>query len=176
VRKALGFATIFNLLGPLTNPAGAKRQLMGVCDRRFLQPIAEALRDLGALRAMVVHSNDGLDELSISASTNIFHVRDGAVTEEVISPRQFGLEIAPMESVVALDLDHAAQMIREVIEGSEHGPPRDMALLNAAATLIVAGTVDSFEEGLDQARRAIESGAAKQTLERLAQASNASES
>jgi anthranilate phosphoribosyltransferase len=176
VRKALGFATIFNLLGPLTNPAGAKRQLMGVYDRRFLQPIAEALRDLGALRAMVVHSNDGLDELSISASTNIFHVRDGAVTEEVISPRQFGLEIAPMESVVALDLDHAAQMIREVIEGSEHGPPRDMALLNAAATLIVAGTVDSFEEGLDQARRAVESGAAKQTLERLAQASNASES
>jgi anthranilate phosphoribosyltransferase len=176
VRKALGFATIFNLLGPLTNPAGAKRQLMGVYDRRFLQPIAEALRDLGALRAMVVHSNDGLDELSISASTNIFHVRDGAVTEEVISPREFGLEIAPMESVVARDLDHAAQMIREVIEGADRGPARDMALLNAAATLIVAGTAESFEEGLDQARRAIESGAAKQTLERLAQASNASES
>jgi anthranilate phosphoribosyltransferase len=176
VRKALGFATIFNLLGPLTNPAGAKRQLMGVYDRRLLQPIAEALRDLGALRAMVVHSNDGLDELSISASTNIFHVRDGAVTEEVISPRQFGLEIAPMESVVARDLDHAVRMIRDVIDGTQKGPPRDMALLNAAATLIVAGTAETFEEGLDQARRAIDSGAAAQTLERLAQASNASES
>lgn len=172
VRKALGFATIFNLLGPLTNPAGARRQLMGVYDRRFLQPIAEALRDLGAIRAMVVHSNDGLDELSISASTNIFHVRDGTVTEEVISPRQFGLELASMDSVVARDLDHAACMIREVIEGTEQGAPRDMALLNAAATLMVADLAQSFEEGLEQARRAIDTGAAGSTLQQLAELSH----
>jgi anthranilate phosphoribosyltransferase len=167
VRQALGFATMFNLLGPLTNPAGARRQVMGVYDRRLLQPTAEALRDLGAIRAMVVHSNDGLDELSISASTNIFHVRDGQVTEEVLSPKQVGLNIAPMESVIARDLDHAAAMIQAVIEGHEMGPPRDMAVLNAAATLVVADRAGSFEEGTALAAKAIDTGSAAATLKRL---------
>jgi anthranilate phosphoribosyltransferase len=167
VRQALGFPTIFNLLGPLTNPAGARRQLMGVYDRKFLQPIAEALRDLGAIRAMVIHSNDGLDEFSLSASTNVFHVHDGQVTEEVISPKQLGLSMAPREAVTARDLDHAAAMIRDVLEGREKGPPRDMAVLNAAAAIYVAGKANSMEEGVDVAIRAIDSGAAKHTMAQL---------
>jgi anthranilate phosphoribosyltransferase len=143
VRQALGFATIFNLLGPLTNPAGAQRQLVGVCDSRFLQPVAEALRDLGVIRAMVVNSNDGLDELSISASTNAIEVHKGKITEMLVSPRQLGLTLAPMEAVTARDLTHAVEMIKGVLAGSVDGAPRDMALLNAAATLLVGDVVES---------------------------------
>jgi anthranilate phosphoribosyltransferase len=167
VRQALGFPTIFNLLGPLTNPAGAKRQLMGVYEQRFMEPIAGALATLGTLRAMVVHSEDGLDEISISAPTRLVHVVDGRLEHETISPRDLGLTPAQIESVVADDLHHAASMVREVIDGSETGPPRDMALLNAAATLLVAGTVTSFKEGLACAASAVDSGRARQTLENL---------
>lgn len=172
VRQALGFPTIFNLLGPLTNPAGAKRQLMGVYDRRFLQPIAETLRDLGTTRAMVVHSNDGLDEFSLSASTNVFHVQNGDVSEDVVSPKQLGLTMAPREAVTARDLAHAAQMIREVLDGTEQGPPRDMALLNAAAAIVIAGKAQSMEDGLKAASEAIDSGAALSTLKALVAISN----
>lgn len=171
VRQALGFPTIFNLLGPLTNPAGARRQLMGVYDWKFLQPIAEALRDLGAIRAMVIHSSDGLDEFSLSASTNVFQVRDGAVSEDVISPKQLGLTMSPREAVIARDLDHAAQMISEVFQGVG-GPARDMTLLNAAAAVHVAGRARTMEEGLELAAKAIDSGAAKQTLHQLAAVSH----
>lgn len=167
VRQILGFPTIFNLLGPLTNPAGARRQLMGVYDWKFLQPIAEALRDLGAIRAMVIHSSDGLDEFSLSASTSVFNVREGKVSEDVVSPKQLGLTMAPREAVVARDLDHAAQMIRDVLAGAG-GPPRDMALLNAAATLVVADVARTMEEGLTLAAKAVDAGAAMRTLDRLA--------
>jgi anthranilate phosphoribosyltransferase len=171
VRQALGFPTIFNLLGPLTNPAGARRQLMGVYDRRFLQPIAEALRDLGALQALVIHSNDGLDEFSLSASTNVLHVHDGKVTEEVVSPKQLGLTMAPREAVTARDLDHAGRMIRDVLEGKDQGAPRDMAVLNAAAAVFVAGRAATLQQGVALAANAVDSGAARQALERLAAAS-----
>ena len=170
VRQALGFPTIFNLLGPLTNPAGARRQLMGVFNWKFLQPIAEALRDLGAIRAMVIHSNDGLDEFSLSASTNVFHVRDGKVSEEVVSPRQLGLTMTSRDELVAQDLDDAARMIRDVLEGKA-GPAREMALLNAAAAIYVADKAGSMQEGLEHAVRAIDSGAARQTLQNLAKTS-----
>ena len=171
VRQALGFPTIFNLLGPLTNPAGAKRQVMGVYDRRFLQPIAEALRDLGTIHAMVVHSNDGLDELSISASTNVFHVMSGQVKEEIISPKSLGLTMASLADVTARDLPHAAAMVREVISGTERGPARDMTLLNAAATLHVAGLAGTMQQGVELAAKAIDEGKAAAALERLAKLS-----
>jgi anthranilate phosphoribosyltransferase len=172
VRLALGFPTIFNLLGPLTNPAGARRQIMGVYDQRFLEPIAHALSALGALRAMVVHSDDGLDEISISAPTHLVHVVDGRVRHETISPPDVGLPPAPIEKLVASDLDHAAAMVRAVIEGTDTGPPRHMALLNAAATLLVAGTAGSLQEGLALAAQAIDSGAAGRTLTKLIELSN----
>ncbi len=171
VRQALRFPTIFNLLGPLTNPAGARRQLMGVYDWKFLQPVAETLRDLGAVQAMVVHSNDGLDEFSLSASTNVFHVRDGKVREEVVSPKQLGLTMAARETVVAKNLEHAAEMIRGVLEGAA-GPARDMTLLNTAAAIFVAGRANSLEEGLDRAAKAIDTGTATQVLAKLAAVSN----
>jgi anthranilate phosphoribosyltransferase len=172
VRLALGFPTIFNLLGPLTNPAGARRQLMGVYDRRFLRPIADALAALGAIRAIVVHSDDGLDELSISAPTRVAHVEDGKVREETIDPAALGLGTAPREAVTARDLAHAAEMIRAVIEGREQGPPRAMTLLNAAATLLAAGAVASMAEGIAAAERSIDDGSAREALAKLARMSH----
>ena len=171
VRMALGFPTIFNLLGPLTNPAGARRQLMGVYEPRFLHPIAGALAALGAIRAMVVHSDDGLDELSISAPTRIVHVQNGQLTEESVDPQALGLSVAPRESVVARDLEHAARIVREVIEGKDTGPTRDMTLLNAAATLLVADKAPSLEQGLQLAAKAIDSGQAANTLRKLVELS-----
>jgi anthranilate phosphoribosyltransferase len=171
VRKALGIPTIFNLLGPLTNPAGARRQLLGVYDARFLRPIAEALAELGTTRAMVVHSDDGLDEISISAPTRLIHVENGRLWEETIDPTEYGLSTAPREAVVARDLDHATQMIRDILEGNETGPPRDMALLNGAATLVVANQCASIDEGLELAAAAIDRSDAKATLQKLAHVS-----
>lgn len=168
VRLALGFPTIFNLLGPLTNPAGARRQLMGVYDARFLKPIAEALASLGAIRAMVVYSEDGLDEISIASPTRIMHVDHGAVREETIAPEDVGLSQAPLAAVTARDLEHAATMIRDVLEGRDRGPALAMTLLNTAATLLVAERVASWREGVERAREAIDSGAAARTLEQLA--------
>ncbi|MHC5022306.1 MAG: anthranilate phosphoribosyltransferase [Planctomycetota bacterium] len=172
VRHALGVPTIFNLLGPLTNPAGARRQIMGVYDARFLRPIAEAHAALDAVRAIILHSVDGLDEISISAPTTLLHVTDGQIKEETIAPEDVGLERAPREAVTARDLDHAAQMIREVLDGADRGPARAMTLLNAAATLLVAGLAATMQEGVDRAAEAIDSGAAKQTLARLVGLSN----
>jgi len=172
VRLALGFPTIFNLLGPLTNPAGAQRQVMGVYDARFLQPIAEALASLGAVRAMVVHSEDGLDELSLSAPTTIAHIDHGSISTTSISPEELGLKRATRDAVLARDLQHAAAMIRSVIDGSETGPPRDMTLLNTAATLLVAGLVNSMADGVELAQQTINSGAAAKTLDQLAKLSH----
>jgi len=171
VRRALGFPTIFNLLGPLTNPAGAQRQVMGVYERRFVQPIAEALAELGAVLAMVVHSDDGLDELSISAPTHVAHVEQGAIRYETIHPDDYGLTRAALTDVQARDLDHAAQMIDDVVRGEDDGPARDMTLLNAAATLVVAGLAEDFKEGVQRAARAIDEGAARETLQHLAKLS-----
>lgn len=171
VRLALGFPTIFNLLGPLTNPAGARRQLMGVYDARFLKPIAEALVELDTIRAMVVHSEDGLDEISIAAPTIVIMVDDGRLHEEVISPDSLHVEPAALEDVQARDLDDAVRMIRSVLSGEDAGPARNMTLLNAAATLMTAGVVDSFAAGIERAARAIDDGIAIQKLEQLAKLS-----
>ncbi len=168
VRRALGFPTIFNLLGPLTNPAGAKRQLMGVYDRRFLRPVAEALAALGTLHAMVVHSEDGLDEISIGARTLVMYVDRGHVTEGAVSPEDAGFSQSSLQSVTARSLDHAAQMIQAVLEGREKGPAREMTLLNAAATLMVAEQAQTLREGAEIAAKAIDSGAAVETLRTLA--------
>jgi anthranilate phosphoribosyltransferase len=172
VRMALGFPTIFNLLGPLTNPAGARRQLLGVYDARFLEPVAGALAELGTARAMVVHSDDGLDELSVVAPTTALCVHGGTIRRQRVNPTALGLRGADPRSLFARDLAHAAGMVRGVIEGSLHGAPREMALLNAAATLLVADRVATLEEGLEAAAAAVDSGAARETLRRLVALSN----
>lgn len=171
IRRALGFPTIFNLLGPLTNPAGAQRQLIGVYDSQFLRPVAEALVDLGAVHAMVVHSEDGLDEMSISAPTHILRIEQGQIHEQLLGPPALGLEIAERSTVTALDLDHAAEMILDILDGHNSGPARDMALLNAAAALVVADKAENLEDGLRVAAESVDSGRARRTLDHLAKLS-----
>jgi len=171
VRKALGVPTIFNLLGPLTNPAGAGRQMMGIYDGEFLDVIGEAFVDLGTRHAMVLHSEDGLDECSISAPTTIVHVVEGEVHRQTITPEDVGLERAPIESVTARDLEHATEMVREVLDGTMDGPPLDMALLNAGAALHVGGGCGSLVDGVELARETVASGRAMETLQRLAELS-----
>ncbi len=173
VRLALGIPTIFNLLGPLTNPAGAKRQVLGVYDQHFLEPMALALRALGTTRAMVVHSEDGLDEISISAPTQIVHVVHGALQGEKITPEDLGLKRAAIEQVVAHDLAHATELVRNILSGREQGPARDMTLLNAAAALRVADKAADWRDAVALARRALNSGEAQAKLEALIATSNA---
>lgn len=166
VRLALGVPTIFNLLGPLTNPAGARRQLLGVYDPRFLLPMARALFELGATRAMVFHSDDGLDELSISAPTQIVHVTRAGLAQERIAPEDLGLSRAPRETVLAGDLAHAAALIRSVVEGQERGPARDMTLMAAAGALLVSDQAESLRAGVTRAAQAIDDGSAQRVLAR----------
>jgi anthranilate phosphoribosyltransferase len=172
VRLALGVPTIFNLLGPLTNPVGAKRQLLGVYDARFLQPVAHALQRLGTRRAMVFHSDDGLDELSISAPTQIVHVSPDRIWSERVAPEDVGLTRAPREQVEARDLDHATQMVRGVLSGHERGPARDMTLLAAAGALLVAELAASLAAGVQQAAATIDSGKAQALLHAWAERSH----
>jgi anthranilate phosphoribosyltransferase len=172
VRKALGFPTIFNLLGPLTNPAGAGRQIMGVYDDRFVRPIAEAHARLGTIRALVFHSGDGLDECSIGAPTHVADVNNGEISEYEIDAQQLGLRRASIEELQARDLDHAAALVHGVLGGTETGPALDMTILNAAAALVAAGRASSFGEGVEVARMIIASGGALETLEQLKKASN----
>ena len=173
VRLALGVPTIFNLLGPLTNPAGARRQVLGVYDARFVWPLARALLELGVTRAMVLHADDGLDELSISAPTQIVHVSQQRLSSEHVTPEQLGLTRAARETVVARDLEHAAQLVRTVIAGQERGPPRDITLLSAAAALLVADRVDRLSAGVQLAAQVIDDGKAATKLADWAECSHA---
>ena len=172
VRKAMGVPTIFNLLGPLTNPARAGRQLMGVWDGIYQQPVAEALQRLGTSRALVVHSDDGLDELSISAPSTIVEVNDGSISTWRIRPEDVGLKTSDIALVTARDLDHATLMMRDVLDGSEKGPPRDMTLLNAAAALLASGVVSDLREGVEKSASSIDGGQATGALEKLIRTSN----
>jgi len=165
-RKALGVRTIFNFLGPLTNPAGANRQIVGVSDRHYQETIAEALVSLGAVRALVVAAEDGLDELSLSARTRVIEVADGGTSEWFVEPGQFGLAPADLDSVAGGEAADNAAATRAVLAG-EPGPKRDLALLNAAAAIYVGGLVSDLEQGVAKAAEAVDSGAAAAVLERL---------
>lgn len=170
VRKSLGFPTIFNLLGPLTNPAGATRQLMGIYDPQRLEVVAGVLVRLGCERAMVMHSDDGLDELSITAPTTIAHVETGSVRVERFEPRSLGLLTPDIQPLRAGTIEEAAAFIRGVLDG-EAGPRRDMVILNAAAALVVAGAAVDLGDGIARASQAIDSGRAGQTLHALGRTS-----
>ena len=165
-RRSLGLPTIFNLLGPLTNPGGAKRQLLGVAKRQHVEAVAHALAKLGCERAMVVHSLDGFDELSTTSSNTIAHVRGGTVSLETLDAGSLGLAAAKASQLQAETLEEATRVIRGVLDG-ERGPKLDIVLLNAAAALVVAGVAGSMSDGLTKARASVESGAAKRGLETL---------
>jgi anthranilate phosphoribosyltransferase len=166
VRKELGVRTIFNFLGPLTNPAGATRQLLGVSDRRYQETIAEALIGLGAESALVVNGDDGVDELSISARTRVIEVGGGRTDEWFVEAGQFGLGEAPLEEIAGGEPEENAAVSHSVLDGAE-GPARDVVLLNAGAAIYVGGQADDLAAGVEGAREAIDSGAAAQLLEQL---------
>jgi len=167
VRKALGIPTIFNLLGPLTNPAGAKRQIVGVYAPQFVRPVADALAMLGAVRAVVVHGTDGLDECSITSPTMIADVQNGVVTERLLTTDELGLPVALHADLTAGDLAGAAQLLTAILTGSERGARRHMAVANAGLAIMAAGLAANVSVGIQLAESVIDSGCAAQTLERL---------
>jgi anthranilate phosphoribosyltransferase len=166
VRRELAVRTIFNFLGPLTNPAGATRQLIGVSDPAYLEVLAGALARLGAERALVVSSEDGLDELSISAPTMVVEVSGEETRRYTVSPEEFGLERAPLDAVSGGTPEQNAQTARRIL-AAELGAPRDIAVLNAGAAIYAAGVADTFTAGVRAAEEAIDTGAAAAALDRF---------
>ncbi len=164
VRKALGVRTIFNFLGPLTNPAGAKRQVIGVSDPAKLETLAAALGELGTECALVVSSADGLDEFSVSGSTRVVELKDGRLTVYDVSPEQVGLDPARDAAVAAGSPDQNARVLRSVLDGKP-GTERSLAVLNAAAAIYVGGRAESLAAGVESAQASIDSGAAAGVLD-----------
>jgi anthranilate phosphoribosyltransferase len=166
VRKELGVRTIFNFLGPLTNPAGARRQVIGVSDARFMDTIAGALAQLGAVKAMVVSSTDGLDEMSTSDTTRVVEVDGPELRSYEVAPEDLGLARSRFEAVAGGTPSQNAATTHRILAG-EAGPPRDLAVLNAGAAIYVSGRADTLQAGVDAAQEAVDSGAAAASLERL---------
>jgi anthranilate phosphoribosyltransferase len=165
VRKALGRRTIFNLLGPLANPAGVSFQLIGVADPRWLRPFAEVLRELGAKRAMIVHGSDGIDELTVTGPSHIALLDNGRITEATVNPADAGLATHAAAELTGGEPAHNAAALLALLDGAP-GAYRDIVLLNAAGALIVAGRATGWAEGAAQAAHAIDSGAARALLDR----------
>ncbi len=173
VRRELAVRTIFNLLGPLTNPAGASRQLIGVADASFLDTIAGALARLGVRRALVVAGEDGLDEVSTSAATQVVEVDGEELTRYTLTPQDVGIELAdPSDPLLGGGSPLENAQVTQAVFSGEHGPRADLVLINAGAAIYAGGAADSIAEGVEAAREAIGSGAAAAALERYVQASH----
>jgi len=166
-RREIGIRTIFNMLGPLTNPAGADRQLLGLYDRSRTTTVAEVLGELGLKRAMVVSSHDGLDEISISAPTQISELQDGIVRTYDITPEEIGLSMRPLSEVIGGDASVNAQIIRRIFNGEEHGAYREIVLANAGACIYVGGAAASLRDGVEIASAVIDTGKAAEKLSKL---------
>ncbi len=171
VRKALGIRTVFNILGPLTNPAGANMQVMGVYDETLVEPLAHVLANLGVKRAMVVYGQDVLDEISMSAPTTVCEVRDGNYKSYVIEPQQFGFELCQKMDLTGGTPSENAAITRSILDGSK-GPKRNAVVMNAGAGLYVADKAGTLEEGMRLAEQLIDSGAARSRLEEFIKLSN----
>ena len=172
VRRELGVRTLFNLLGPLTNPAGAGNQVMGVFDKHLTGKLAHVLKQLGSRHVMVVHGADGMDEISFAGDTYVAELKDGVISEYVINPRQFGMPLHDAETIRVHDAAESKRLIQAVLNG-ETGSARDIVLLNAGAAIYVAGVEASLEAGIMKAAQVIDSGAARAKLAQLARLSNA---
>ncbi len=166
-RREVGVRTVFNLLGPLTNPAGATRQLLGVYDDRYVATLAEVLRRLGSERAMVVHGADGMDELTVFGRNHVAELRDGAIREFSVDPAGLGLAHTDRAAVAGGSPQENAARTRAILAG-EKGPARDVVVLNTAAALVVAGVAPELEAGVERAQRALDSGDASRKLAELA--------
>ena len=170
-RRDMGIRTIFNILGPITNPAGARRQILGVFADKLTETLAMVLGDLGAVDVMVIHGNDGLDEISISDKTKISRFKDGKTETFYVEPEDFGIRRSKIESVRGGNKDDSAAIALSIFNGEE-GPKRDIVLMNSAVALIVAGKAEDFKTGLNMAAEAIDSGRALKKLEEVKRVSN----
>lgn len=171
-RRELGIRTLFNLLGPLTNPAGTRRQIIGVFSARYLQPVAETLHHLGSMHVLVLHSEDGLDEISLCKPTRVAELRDGRIRCHTITPEALGVSSREdMSGLLAGDREESLARMQAVLD-NKPGPARDIVLLNAGAALYVGAQADSMREGVQKAESALQSGAARRTLQALIAFSN----
>src|ERR1044071_1331795 len=171
-RRDIGIRTIFNMLGPLTNPAMATHQLIGIYSGEMVGMIAQVLKNLGSARAMVVHGLEGLDEISLCGPTQVAELRDGAVKEYVVEPEQFSLKRCGLEELHGGDPEESARILRAILDG-EKGAPRDVVLLNGGAALYVSGRAASIQAGIGLAAESIDSGQARQKLAQLVELTNA---
>jgi anthranilate phosphoribosyltransferase len=171
VRRELGVRTLFNMLGPLTNPAGAQNQVVGVFRRDLTAKLAEVLRKLGSTHVMVVHGSDGMDEISVSAPTFVAELKDGKVSEYTVQPEQFGLKSAALNAIQVSNADEAMTMLVGVLD-NQPGAARDIVQLNAGAAIYVAGLTVTLAGGVKKAGEVLADGAAKAKLEQLVRASN----
>lgn len=165
-RREMGVRTIFNVLGPLLNPAGARRQLMGVYDRRLTEPVAQVLHRVGSVHCLVVHGEDGLDEITLSGRTSVTELNNGTIRSFVVSPGEFGIAAAEADTLRGGSVEDNARIVRELLDGKP-GPTRDVVLLNAGATIYVGGQADSIAAGVHQAAESIDSGRAGAKLDAL---------
>lgn len=166
VRRELGVKTLFNILGPLTNPAGAKRQVLGVFNRDLVKTLAHVLQRLGSQHVLIVNGHDGLDEITITGETHVSELKNGKVETYTIRPEDFNLTASSIEAIQVTDSAHAKTMLLSVLKNVA-GPARDIVLLNAGAAIYAAGIVDTLEQGIKTAQQAIESGAAFKKLHEL---------
>jgi anthranilate phosphoribosyltransferase len=171
VRKSLDFRTVFNILGPLANPANANAQVMGVPEESLMPRIIETLKVLGVSRAMVVHS-DGLDEMSTMGPTKIMQLKDGEISESTIDPADLGFDVVDFENLKGGDAEANAKIIKDIFSGDDTGPKKDIVVLNAAAAIIVAGLADDFKNAVKLADAGITSGSAAAAVEKLVEVSN----
>ncbi len=170
-RRELRLPTVFNLLGPLTNPAHASAQVVGVYSAELVEKLAEALAMLGLRRALVVHGDDGLDEITITGPTRVAEMREGLVRAYEVTPEEFGLKRAPLAEISGGNVQENAAIIQQILDG-ERSPRRDVVLLNAAAALVAAGLVDNIREGIPRAAFSLDSGAARAKLDALVEFTN----
>ncbi len=170
-RREIGIRTVFNILGPLTNPAGAKAQVIGVADGALLKKMALALKGLGCHHALIVHGEDGLDEITITSKTQVCELKDGGVKSYAISPEKFGLSRAGLDELKGGTINENAELLRSILSGTP-GPQRDVVLLNAAAVLLAGDRVVNLKQGFDLAKEVIDSGRALAKLEKLIEFSN----
>lgn len=172
IRKELGIRTVFNILGPLSNPAGANMELMGVYDQSLVEPLAQVMANLGVNRGMVVYGQDSLDEISMCAPTSVCEIRDGKFTSYEITPEQFGYERCEKGALTGGTPAENAEITKAILKGEEKGPKRQAVCLNAGAALCIAGKAASIEEGVKLAESLIDSGAALKKLEEFVEETN----
>ena len=173
IRKELGIRTVFNILGPLANPAGANMELMGVYEEALVEPLAQVMAKLGVRKGMVVYGQDKLDEISMCAPTSVCEIRDGWFQSYEITPEQFGYTRCDKEELVGGTPQENAQITKDILEGKERGPKRQAVCLNAGAAFYIAGKTETIEAGVRMAEELLDSGAAKKKLEEFVKESNA---